>query len=223
MADRIPPYVAYRTFRTFLSQLSNRGLPSRVDRSVMASKSGSVQSRLLLALSYLGLIGANGRPTPDFRRLAEAEGDSRTAVLREIVTSSYAFIFTAGINLADASSSQIEELFEKTGASGGTLRRAVSFFLSLAREAGVPVSPYIKPHRNKRRRARSAPDRPEAPANAAGDPTLPFPETCGKEIALRSGGSLKLEMDLNLFDLDASDREFVFHLIDAVNRYPKPD
>ena len=58
----IPPYVAYRTFRNFLVQLEKQGLPGRIDRSVLSHKSGTVQSQLLLALEFLGLIPVDEIP-----------------------------------------------------------------------------------------------------------------------------------------------------------------
>ena len=53
--DSLPPYVAYRTFRSFI-QLLSPAVPGRIDRSLMASMSGASQSQLIHALRCLRLI-----------------------------------------------------------------------------------------------------------------------------------------------------------------------
>lgn len=221
MGSRIPPYVAYRTFRNFLYQLEQRGLPARIDRSVMSQKSGTVQSRLLLALNYLELITPRGRPTEKFKKLFTVNENVRQNVLKEIVTSSYGFLFNNNIDITDASSSQVEELFQRTGSSGETLRRSISFFLSLAREAGIPVSPYIKPHRNKRKRHTTSPPTTgiETTVLPETGKIIPYPDSSSKEILFSSGGNLRMEMRVNIFDLNAKDRKFIFEMVDVVKSY----
>jgi len=187
----------------------------------MSQKSGTVQSRLLLALTYLGLITPRGRPTEKFKKLVTADENTRQDALKEIITSSYGFLFNNKIDITDASSSQVEELFQRTGSSGETLRRSISFFLSLAKESGIAVSPYIKPHRNKRRR------QPLSPIATAIEPVvlpetegrMPYPDSSSKEILFSSGGNLKMEMRINIFDLNTEDRNFIFEMVDVVKSY----
>ena len=57
-----PPYTSYRTFKTFIEDLHEQGVPSRIDRSVLTRFSGVIGSRLLHALRFLGLIEDDGRP-----------------------------------------------------------------------------------------------------------------------------------------------------------------
>ena len=51
-----PPYTSYRTFKTFIEDLHEHGVPSRVDRSVLTRFSGVVGTQLMHALRFLGLI-----------------------------------------------------------------------------------------------------------------------------------------------------------------------
>ena len=145
----------------------------------------------------------------------------RQNVLKEIVTSSYGFLFNNNIDITDASSSQVEELFQRTGSSGETLRRSISFFLSLAREAGIPVSPYIKPHRNKRKRHTPSPPTTgiETTVLPETGKIIPYPDSSSKEILFSSGGNLRMEMRVNIFDLNAKDRKFIFEMVDVVKSY----
>src|SRR5689334_844024 len=48
----IPPYVSFKTFDGFLEGLRTRGIPSRIDRSLMSNLSGASQSQLMVALRY---------------------------------------------------------------------------------------------------------------------------------------------------------------------------
>lgn len=217
----LPPYVAYRTFTNFLAELRARGVPSRIDRSVMPHKSGAVQSQLLLTLTYLGLVAETGKPTERLRRILGSEGAKRKELMQEMVRSCYDFIFGSQFDLKAATSQQVEELFQSTGASGETVRRAISFFLSAARESGIPCSSYIKPHRRKKsslknRETVEGTSRTDVPA-----PESPRSEDGFKTVPLKSGGCLRIELSTNLFDLDEADREFIFTLIDHLKSYPQ--
>ncbi len=212
----IPPYISYRTFINFLNELRTRGLPSRVDRSVMTHKSGTIQSQLLLTLNYLGLLRGSGQPTDQFKQLIESEDPQRQVVLRGILKTSYGFVFKSEIGLQNATAEQAEELFQKTGASGETVRRSIAFFLAAARDSGIPISNYIKPH--KRRKAAARPGRPP---EADGLDSEVDPGLAGdfKKVTLKSGGIVKLELAVDMFELAGTDREFVFGLIDCLKEY----
>jgi len=217
MAAGIPPYVAYRTFENFLAELKARGLPSRIDRSILSHKSGTVQSQLLLCFQYLDLLTSSGRPTEKLRALLATEGRARKNLLREILRSAYPFIFDVQVDLSSATQNQMEELFRQTGASGETVRRCISFFLTAARNAGIPFSSYLRPHRGKKSSARVA-ESPGRGAQSAGAAK----QTTGlavKTINLKSGGLLRLELSFDIFRLNRADREFVFSLIDRFNTY----
>jgi len=219
-SEQIPPYISYRTFSNFLTDLRSRGIPSRIDRSVMSHKSGTVQSQLLLALHYLGLVKASGHPTERLSRLVETEGTKRKEVVGEMIQSSYEFAFDQSFGLETATSNQAQEVFEKTGASGETVRRCIAFFLAAAKEGGIPVSPYIKPHGRRRSASRKKGTAHHKPPEAAPSP-LPASQRGeeSREVHLRSGGTLRLELSIDLFDLDQRDRDFIFKLIDQLKEY----
>ncbi|MBI3935185.1 MAG: DUF5343 domain-containing protein [Acidobacteria bacterium] len=145
----VPPYVSYKTFRKFLEDLSGK-VPTRVDRSVMASMSGAVQSQLIAALRYLQLISPQGISTEKFIKLANSKGPERQRLLRQILNSSYPYLFK-GFDLQRATTQQIEQKFKQAAASGETVRKCVSFFLAAAREAAISLSPHISASRGRRR------------------------------------------------------------------------
>ena len=216
MSQQIPPYVSFRTFHNFLEELRAQGLPSRVDRSVMAHKSGTIQSQLLLALGYLGLISENER----LKALLSEKGARRQEIRREMLEDAYEFFFDSGLSLERATSKEVEEVFRSTGASGETVRRAISFFLRQAKQAGFKVSPYIKPHRNKSQKPRSqsppAEDRAKTPGNGG---SLETGAANVWKAQLEGAGQVEVRLDVDLFSIDPEDREFVLNLIDLVRSY----
>lgn len=224
----IPPYLSHKTFNSFIEGLA-KGIPARIDRSVMGSLSGTAQAHLLHALRYLNLIDAEGVPTEKLNQLASAQEAEKQKILREILNSAYPFVFNSGIDLQRCTSKQIEEAFAKTGASSETLRKTLSFFLATAKQAGLSLSPHIKRARRPRgtgvrtRRAATgaggaAEPSPEADPPAA-TPRQEEPQGTKKIIQLRRGGSLTLSLAVNILELKGEDRTFVFELIDKLEEY----
>lgn len=139
----IPPYLSYKTFRNFTESLKV-GIPSRIDKSLMITMSGVVQSQVLAALKFLDLIDASGTPTDKLVRLVNLEGNEKKKVLRDVLHSSYKFIFSNGFDLAATTSKHLEEQFAKTGTTGDTTRKCFVFFIGMAKDAGINLSPHIQ-------------------------------------------------------------------------------
>lgn len=139
----IPPYVSFKTFQNFLDGLKV-GVPSRIDRSVMATLSGTIQSQLTVALKYLHLISENGIPTERLTKLVKSEGPEREQAKKDIVITSYSFLFKEGIKLESITLNHMQELFNTAGASGGTTQKCIAFFMALAKSANIKLSPHIK-------------------------------------------------------------------------------
>lgn len=171
----VPAYVPYRSFRNFIDGLK-QGIPSRIDRSVMASMSGALQSQLTAALRFLGLISPNGLPGEFLPKLVNSEGPERVRVLRDILHASYPFLFR-GFDLKTATPRMVEEQFSAAGASGGTIAKCLSFFMAAAKEAEIPVSPHLKNARGTRTTRPGRRTNREASAQANGGNGLSAPVT----------------------------------------------
>lgn len=178
-----PPYVAYRTFCNSLNKLQERGLPGRIDPSVFAGQSGSGIAALLAAYKYLGLMEETGTPSEKLKELVQAKEGERGALMRPVIEARYEFITGSNIDLANATTQQIESVFREQGIQGSTITKAVSFFLSAAQDGGIEVSKHIKapqPKRNgsngkaKRTKA-SAPPTPPADNNGSKASSKPSP------------------------------------------------
>jgi hypothetical protein len=86
----------------------------------------------------------NGAPTEKLEQLVHSGGPQKQEILRNILESGYGFLFKDGIQLDRATASQFRERFEKTGATGDTLRKCMAFFLTAAKTADIGLSPHIK-------------------------------------------------------------------------------
>jgi Family of unknown function (DUF5343) len=135
-----PPYTSYRTFKTFIEDLHEHGVPSRIDRSVLTRFSGVVGTQLMHALRFLGLIEDNGRPTERLKGLVKAHGTgSWSERLLELLRQEYAPMFA--IDLETATPSHFNEAFRKAfPAADAVVQKCVTFFLYAANDAGVRIS-----------------------------------------------------------------------------------
>jgi hypothetical protein len=146
----VPPYAPFRTFWNFIGSLK-QGIPARIDRSVMTSMSGALQSQLTTTLRYLGLTKSTGQPTETLAKLVNSEGAERTQVMYDIVAGSYPLLFQEpDFDVKNATPRMLEEKFSEMGASGGTLNKCLLFFLAAAKEAGIETSPHLKTGRTSR-------------------------------------------------------------------------
>ena len=141
---RLPPYVSYRTFRNFIERLQQQ-VPARIDRSYWGDMlSGSTGTQLVAALHFLGLIDVNSRPTARLKSLASAKDEQRTGFLREMTSESFSFIFQSSSDPQNATYAQLEEVFHDSfQLTDNVCRKCIKFFVSLASDAGIPLSPFV--------------------------------------------------------------------------------
>lgn len=145
-----PAYGSFKTLVSFTNDIKDLGhIPLRIDRTQMTKLSGAAAKELLATLRFLAMVqGEKAEPTPFFEAFVNGSDDERRDLLSKAIHSSYSFLFnTPGFHLERATGGQVAELFREhgNGISGSTLQRAISFFLTAAKEAGLKVSPSIKP------------------------------------------------------------------------------
>ncbi len=209
---RTPPYTSYRTFRTFLEDLREHGVPSRIDRSVLTRFSGVVGAQLTHALRFLDLIEDGGRPTERLRELVKAQEAGRwPEALRERLREAYAPMFA--IDLEAATPSHFNEAFRKAfPAADAVVQKCVTFFVYAAIDAGVTISGRVMKGRKPRsltpRRKRPAAPSPLREPGAASPPA----ETDGARIGDRRPSEILL-MHLEPKDMDDEQQAAVWTLL----------
>jgi hypothetical protein len=139
----IPPYLPYRTLYNFLDSMKV-AVPTRIDRSLMKTMGGGLQSQLISALGYLNLITPDNKPTEKLNRLVNSEGPDRQRILKEILTSSYTFLFKEGFDIQRTTLQELQDYFAQAGVTGDTLRKSIAFFMKASKDAGLTLSPHIK-------------------------------------------------------------------------------
>ncbi|MFF2048831.1 hypothetical protein ACFVUR_13370 [Stenotrophomonas bentonitica] len=144
-----PAYGSFKTFVSFANSIRDGGhVPMQIDRTLMGSLSGSGKSETMTALKFLGLAAGDKpvKPTVLFEQYVMAEDGERPAILRKILEDAYAFLLKAPeFDIERASTGQVADLFRQQGVAGSTVVKAISFFLSAAKEAGIKVSHNVKP------------------------------------------------------------------------------
>lgn len=213
---RAPVYIPFKTFLNAVETLG-QGMPTKLDRSVWPSFSNGVQSQTLGAFKFLGLVDEDRGVKPILQRLVNSKDDERKIVLAEIIEEKYA----EAIQLANknASFQQLLDLFRGYGVQGGTLERAIRFFLDACDYSNLKRSPlWAKAKKTFRRPSKKD-------EGQLKDKTV-WESSRGEEIKssvktvkLRSGGALSLSLSLDLMALSREDREWLFGLIDQLNAY----
>ena len=141
---RLPPYVSYRTFLNFVDGLQQQ-MPARIDRSYWGEMlSGSTGVQLMAALRFLGLIDVNAKPARQLNQLVSARGNQRQELLREIASEAFDFLLRGSLDLQSATHAQLREAFQATfQLTDDVSRKCIRFFIALAGDAGIPLSPFI--------------------------------------------------------------------------------
>jgi hypothetical protein len=140
----LPPYVSYRTFLNFLEGLQQT-LPARIDRSYWGDRlSGSTGTQLVSALRFLDMIDINGFPTVKLRQLVGSKGSQRTELLKQVTHESYSFFFLSQVDPQAATYAQLEEAFhDNYQIASDVVRKCIKFFIGLAGDGGMKLSPFV--------------------------------------------------------------------------------
>ena len=140
---RLPPYLTYATWQKLLEALQKH-IPSQLDRSYFDELKFSVSTALTVrgTLLFLDLIYADDKPTEKLTKLVQSDEENRKAVLREIVQEAYLPLLEE-LDLRNATAGQLEGRFREYGAEGNIGRKCLSFFLALAKDAEMVLSPSL--------------------------------------------------------------------------------
>jgi len=140
-----PPYPTYKTFVGLIDELrSHEVVPEAIDRSYLSKRSGTEQSALIAAMKWFKLIDECGAPTRLLRDFVVADDEKAKSMFKAIIEASYGSITDGTFALGSATTNMLADKFREYDISGSTLTKAISFFLSAAKDAGFKVSPHAK-------------------------------------------------------------------------------
>lgn len=217
-----PPYLSYTTFTNFIKhKCSEQPLPPEIDRTFIDKVAGGVQPQLLSALRAVGLTeGENNKVQGLLKEAVESDKH-----LKRVLKNWAVEFYSEQIGLAETNNTAqvLWNSFDRSGYTGSTLRKAIVFYLALTDDVGLPKSPHFKPPKQ----ARSSKKKPTGDAGGIekplDDPPPPPPpannNSQSKMVQLRSGGSVTVSYDANLFDTSDEDQQFVMDLIAKLRSY----
>lgn len=148
-AGLVPPYAPYCSWLGLLDALAGY-LPPVVDDGYLAGLKVSESSLkpLKSALRFLGLVASDGVPTERLHRLVEGlamGGTGKVTALRHLVYYGYDGILSSGHDLKTVTMEEIRLYFAAMGARGQIQQKCSTFFLNLARDAGLDLPHYLVP------------------------------------------------------------------------------
>jgi hypothetical protein len=220
--SNIPPYVPYRTFLNFLDGLKV-GVPSHIDKSVLSSLSGGMQSWLKASLRYMKLIDHGGQSQERLYDLVSyPDSEGRKRQMAALFNETYKPIRDL-VELEVTTPAKLEQAFVQLGANGETVKKCMAFLLAFGKDAEIELSPHLLKRASTPRRGRQLRS-PGRVVNPNGDesPARIMTETGPAMRTVRLpkvGGNLTLSGNFNAFDLDDDERELVFLIIDKMKAF----
>jgi hypothetical protein len=206
-------YVPYRTFKSAIEMLEQHGLPNRIDRTLWPSFSGVIQSQLISAFRFLGLIKQDGTPTPELEAMVHDKA-GRKALLRARLKEAYPNLIK--IDLPKATIGLFNDAMRKYELSPETTKKASSFFLQAAKDSELPLSKHIL---DKTRAVRKRKPIPNRPNDHSGSQIVPVATGPVRTISLENSVTLSVATSADTFSMTKGDREFVSQLLDLLDRY----
>ena len=145
----LPPYAPHSAWQQLMDGL-RAGVPRRIDNSYFRKYrlNQATRSMLLNALRFLDLVDQGGYATEELKALVKVHGERYGQRLRMLVERSYGPLL-ADTDLATATPDLLQERFKAEGAKGDVARKCASFFVALAQDAGMPLSPHIRRRRRQ--------------------------------------------------------------------------
>jgi hypothetical protein len=233
----IPGYLPFKTFQSAVDNLRSHGMPTKIDRTTWASRSGADQQQILTAFKFMGLIDDSERPQEVLKKLVDAKANSpeEKEIIGQLLRQKYAKVFEH--DLTKATPMQLSEAIGSYGATGSTRARCERFFLRAAEFAGIPLSLRLtkgmsttmpgtsngtedgsRPANGERRRRR----RKSATSSEPDEPIVSHVDSGNamKTIQLPGvGGSLTISGTFNPFGLMGEERKLVYEIIDKMNEF----
>jgi hypothetical protein len=208
----------YLPFKTFLSSLDpfSQGIPPQIDRTLW-NQSGFMQGLIINAYRYFHLVDVNSRPAPEFQQLVKSKDVERKVQIKKLLEIGYPEIMMH--DLVTMTPKMLDELIEKYNVGGETKKKATTFFLQAAKFAGIPLSNFLTEKiRNTSTRRRKGSTKGEN-GDDLGANDSPDMQGSSQSVMLAGGGTVTLTISVDVFSLGKDDRDFVFGLIDELQKY----
>jgi Family of unknown function (DUF5343) len=228
-----PPYATFDTFIQILNKYKENGIPSVINKETFEDYTRHNKWQLLGAFKFLGLIDEYGTPTPDFNYLIIDE--SRQATLRQLIQSAYALIFEKDIMTIKRD--ELDSIFRNDyKINGETLKKARTFFTHACKFAQISMSQNIATRKRRKfltelnkdtdllKELEMETDKQSEEKNMQNEEMQDTQNIISQPaftniINLKSGGKLTLSVEVDIWELNKADRDFVFEIKDSMKEY----
>lgn len=138
------PALSHATLSNFLDAFKGtEQIPTHIDKSLLSTQSGAIQSAILNTLKFLEFTTEDGKPSEMFYEYVATEKSERAAIWHKVLTKHYDFLLSH-VDIERTTSALVADRFRTQNISGDTVRKAVTFFLHAAKAAGLKVSAHVK-------------------------------------------------------------------------------
>ena len=146
--EGIPPYAPYSSWLQLTDGLM-QSIPAKIDNSYLKQYrfNQSTRSMISKTLKFFDLVDPQNAPTDRLRALAKSLSHNDMSQLRGLVESSYR-PYLEDIDLTTVTPDMLRGQLKTKKANGDVARKCASFFVAIADDAGIPLSPHI--HRRRR-------------------------------------------------------------------------
>ena len=228
---RPPPYAPYRSWKNLIDKLrGKRPLPAPFDSGFWNSLglSGGMISVQRPTMVSLDLLDASYAPTDRLNQLLDVSGDDDAkSTYKEMLDIGYPG-WEHKLDIERATGGQLTAYLNELGATGDTVPKCKSFFIGLAKDAGLDVSPHLNSRSSSKLRSRSQTKRPpqrrnQSPLSNTDTPASPpaQPVSRGQQemVELSSGGTMTLILDTNVWQLSPADETFLLDIKHRIRDY----
>lgn len=207
------PYMSYKGFQNFLTRFAEEGLPGRFDSSYFGNASGSLVAQVRGTLRYLDLIDDDKHPTDTLKTIVDANEEDRKQYLKMIFEAKYSDALALSPN---ATAGQLADVFRNRGLSGATVQKAITFFLGMAEDLGVELSPHFKKGRAV---ASNGATRKRRTPKATTPPPTPTPHPVEhKATSVEAQKAAYVNMLMELATKDEADSNVQQALLDRIEK-----
>lgn len=137
--------MSYKGLMNLFTKFYDNGVPAVFDKSYFGNQSGSLTAQIRTTLRILNLIDEKYAPTPLLHSIVKDGPDARKTRFLEIANQEFSDVLSLG---QSATAGQLAGVFKNRGLSGATVDKAISFYLGMASDLGIAISPHFKKGRS---------------------------------------------------------------------------
>jgi|GEM_PF-5598610 len=248
MREPKPPYIPFNTFLSIVDDFAQDGIPEIINFNALKDRYGKHPAQQMsAACRFLGLTDGSGKPTESLNEFVYFK-DRRPELLKYLMGDSFSELFEYPLNQLE-NERFVELLTRIYNVEGETRKRVKAFFTRACQFADINLSKSIlsrawrlsedmveetaenngTPLLNGSESASNM--NHDTPVNGSDIATAYKSKAAPSDnrnafvhtINLKSGGTLVLSAEVDVWKLEKNDRNFVFKIVDDMREYEQAE